>query len=106
MKKEITITLTDRKTGKPIQVTETLNIRIYHGRIASDDIDTINKRFGADRFNWLTTYDFLHTGEWIQNGKPVGSYQLCGLDGEVIEEFEDMQFSRTRDGIFYLECMD
>lgn len=76
-------------------------MRKYTGRIFSEDIDWLNKK--GFKLDWLKTYHFVQTGEWVSNGKPIGSYQMCDLKGEVIPEYEDCQFSRSRGNTFYLE---
>ena len=60
-------------------------------------------------FTGINTNDdqlFVQTGEWASGNRTIGSYQLCDCHGEVIEEFEHLQFSRTRDNRFFLESVN
>lgn len=59
-------------------------------------------------FEGINTNDdqlFVQTGEWVSGTRTVGSYALCDCYGEVIDEFEHLQFSRTMDNRFYLESV-
>ena len=78
-----------------------MKARVYKGRIYHKDVDWLNNK--GIEVHWLHTYYFIQTGEWIANSKPIGSYQICMHNGEVIEKYEDCQFSRSRDNTFYLE---
>lgn len=49
---------------------------------------------------------FVQNGNWIAYGnREIGSYQICDEDGQEIEAYEHLQFSRTRDNRFFLETV-
>ena len=50
---------------------------------------------------------FLLCGYWIAYGnRHVSSYVLCDDDGEFLEGFDHLQFTRKRNNIFLLETVD
>lgn len=75
--------------------------RIYKGRIYHEDVTWLTKH--GIEVNWHTLHYFIQTGEWEANSKTIGSYMICEHTGELIPEYEDCQFSRSRDNTFYLE---
>ncbi len=81
------------------------HMRIYKGRIYHKDLEWLEQKHNIV-LGWLTEYYFVQTGEWVSGSRPVGSYQICNHAGDILPEYEHMQFSRSRDNTFYLETFD
>lgn len=75
--------------------------RIYKGMIYG----TGDEKY-LEGINLYDFHLFVQTGEWASGSRTIGSYQMCDCNGEVIEEHEHLQFSRTRENMFYLESVN
>jgi len=76
-------------------------MRIYTGYIHEIDGDS-KYMTGID----LTkAHKFAQVGEWVAGSRAIGSYMLCDDHGDILEEFADLQFSRSRRNGFYLETV-
>ena len=75
--------------------------RIYRGMIYGTDGD---EKY-LEGINLNDDHLFIQNGYWVASNRTVGSYQLCDCYGQAIEEFEHLQFSRTRENMFYLESV-
>lgn len=76
--------------------------RIYRGKIYETEAD---KPYLAD-IDTKQDHIFSISGAWVSNSKTISSYQLCDANGEALPEFENLQFSRTRNNIFLLEAVN
>jgi hypothetical protein len=83
----------------------TINRRIYTGFIYIDCLYREDEKY-LQGINTDEKQHFVITGFWTANGKPFSSYQLTDANGEILTDFEHLQFSRDRHGIFYLETVN
>lgn len=75
--------------------------RIYKGYIYCDDEVYFEKDFTKK------LHTFINNGFWVGYGnREVNSYVLCDENGEEIEKYSHIQFSKTRSNIFYVESVD
>lgn len=76
-------------------------MRKYRGLISLSD--TVFMKEHGLKANPLHYYYFIQTGEWVDGKRTIGSYQICDVNGALIPEYEECQFSRSRNNLFYLE---
>ena len=72
-------------------------LKAFSGIISNQDIDEIDRQFYQ-----LPTepVKMVKIGEWVAGGRTIGSWVFA--DGT----HADLQFSRSRNGVFYLESAD
>lgn len=78
-------------------------MRMYTGIIRPYDHTDAEYMQGVDLG---TAHRFTQSGQWVAGSRVIGSYQLCDANGDPLEEFEHLQFSRSRRNEFYLEAVN
>lgn len=57
----------------------------------------------------LNTYDFHFftvSGFWTAGNREIASYNLCDANGEPLPEYKHIQFSRSRENMFFIESVN